>query len=45
MVAFKYPNFFLNADLNVHVKVFNFIVKANAKNYKEYISSMHLAIC
>jgi hypothetical protein len=30
-VAFKYLDFKKNVDLNVHVKVFNFIVKANAR--------------
>ncbi len=43
-VAFKYPDFKEDANLNVHVRVFNFIVKANAKTLKN-ISSMHLIIC
>jgi hypothetical protein len=44
MVAFKYPYFKEDDDLNVHVRVFNFVVKANAKTLKN-ISSMHLTIC
>jgi hypothetical protein len=31
MVALKYPNFKKDVDLDAHVKVFNYIVKANAK--------------
>ncbi len=37
MVSFKYPNFLKYVDLNVHVKVFNFVVKANEKTFEEYI--------
>ncbi len=36
-VAFKYPDFKKDDDLDVHVKVFNFVVKANAETSKEYI--------
>jgi hypothetical protein len=36
-LAFKYPNFKKDDDPNVHVRVFNFVVKANAKASKEYI--------
>ncbi len=45
MVTFKYPNFKKDVDLDVHIKVFNSTVKANVETSKEYISSMHLAIC
>jgi len=37
MVALKYLDFKKNADLNVDVRVFNFITKANAKTSKKYI--------
>jgi hypothetical protein len=37
MVAFKYLNFKKYVNINVHVRVFNFAVKANAKTFKEYI--------
>ncbi len=37
MVAFKYPNFKKDANPNVHVKVFNSIIKVNAKTSKKYI--------
>ncbi len=37
MVALKYPDFKKNANPNVHVRVFNFVVKANAKTSKKYI--------
>jgi hypothetical protein len=33
-VALKYPDFKKDVDLNAHVKVCNFIVKANAKSSK-----------
>ncbi len=36
-VAFKYLDFKKDVDLNVHVKAFNYAVKANAKNSKENI--------
>jgi alpha-acetolactate decarboxylase len=42
-VALKYYDF-KEDDLNVHVRVFDFVVKENAKTLKN-ISSMHLAIC
>jgi hypothetical protein len=37
MVAFKYLDFKKDVDPNVHVRVFNFIVKAIAKTFEEYI--------
>ncbi len=37
MVALKYPNFFKNDNLDVHVKMFNFVIKANAETSEEYI--------
>jgi hypothetical protein len=36
-VALKYPNFKKNDDPNVHVKMFNSIVKANAETSEKYI--------
>jgi hypothetical protein len=36
-LTFKYPNFKKDDDPNVHVKVFNFVVNANAKTSKVYI--------
>ncbi len=36
-VDFKYPNFKKNVNPNAYVKVFNFVVKANAKTFEEYI--------
>ncbi len=39
-VALKYPNFKKDVNPNVHVKVFNFTVKANAKTSKKYIINM-----
>jgi hypothetical protein len=36
-VAFKYLNFKKDVDLNVHVKVFNFVVKENVETSKNYI--------
>jgi hypothetical protein len=36
-VAFKYLDFKKHVDPNVHVKVFNSIVKANAKTFEKYI--------
>jgi hypothetical protein len=35
-VAFRYPNFKKNVNLNVHVRVFNFVEKTNAKTFEEY---------
>ncbi len=43
MVAFKYLNFKKDVDLNVHVKVFNFVTKKMSRLLKS-ISSMRLAI-
>jgi len=37
MVAFKYPDFIKDANPNAHVRVFNFIIKKNAKTFEEYI--------
>jgi hypothetical protein len=37
MVAFKYPNFKKDVDLDVHVKVFNSIVKVNVKTSEKFI--------
>jgi hypothetical protein len=36
-VAIKYLDFFKNVDLDVHVRVFNSIVKINALTSKKYI--------
>ncbi len=36
-VALKYPDFKKDIDLDVNVRMFNFVVKANAKTSKEYI--------
>jgi hypothetical protein len=36
-LAFKYPNFKKDDNPNVHVRMFNFVVKANAETFKEYI--------
>jgi hypothetical protein len=41
-VAFKSPHFKKNVDPNAHVKMFNFIVKANVETSKKY--SICLAI-
>jgi hypothetical protein len=37
MVTLKYPNLKKHVDPNVHVKVFNFALKANAKTSEKYI--------
>jgi hypothetical protein len=37
MVTLKYRNLKKNVDPNVHVRVFNSIIKANAKTFEEYI--------
>jgi hypothetical protein len=37
MVALKYHDFKKDVDLNVHVKVFNSVVKANVETFEEYI--------
>ncbi len=36
-VAFKCPNFKKDVDPNVHVRMFNFVVKVNVKTSKKYI--------
>jgi hypothetical protein len=36
-VVFKYPNFLKNDDPNAHVRVFNFVVKANVETCKKCI--------
>jgi hypothetical protein len=36
-IALKYPNFKKDVNLNVHVRMFNFVVKANANTSKIYI--------
>jgi hypothetical protein len=36
-VALRYPNFKKDVDLDVHVKVFNFVIKLNAETSEEYI--------
>jgi hypothetical protein len=36
-VAFKYPEFKKDVDLDAHVRMFNSIMKANAKTFEEYI--------
>ncbi len=36
-VAFKYLDFKKNVDPNVHVRMFNYTIKANAETSKEYI--------
>jgi hypothetical protein len=36
-VALKYPNFKNDVDPHAHVKMFNFVVKENAKTFEEYI--------
>jgi len=38
-VAFKYPNFKKDVDLDAHVRMFNFVVKANVKTFEKYIIS------
>jgi hypothetical protein len=37
MIVLKYLDFKKDVDLDGHVKVFNFVVKANAKTFEEYI--------
>jgi hypothetical protein len=37
MVALKYLDFKKNVDPYAHVRVFNYVVKANAKTFKEYV--------
>jgi hypothetical protein len=36
-VAFKYPDFKKDVDLDAHVRVFNSIIKINTETSKEYI--------
>jgi hypothetical protein len=36
-VALKYHDFKKDVDLDVHVRVFNSVVKTNAKTFEEYI--------
>ncbi len=36
-VTLKYHDFKRDVNLNVHVKVFNYIVKTNAETFEEYI--------
>jgi hypothetical protein len=37
MVALKYHDFKKYADPNVHVKVFNFVIKTNTETFEEFI--------
>jgi hypothetical protein len=37
MVALKHHDFKKDADLNAHVKVFNYAIKTNVETSKEYI--------
>jgi hypothetical protein len=37
MVTLKYHDFKKDVDLDVHVKVFNFVVKVNVETFEEYI--------
>jgi hypothetical protein len=36
MIAVKYLDFKKNVDPNVHLKMFNFVIKENAETSKEY---------
>jgi hypothetical protein len=36
-VTLKYPNLKKDDNVDVHVRVFNFAMKANAKSFEEYI--------
>ncbi len=36
-VTLKYPDFKKDDNVDVHVRVFNFAMKANAKTFEEYI--------
>jgi hypothetical protein len=36
-VVFKYLDFKKDVDLDAHVRMFNFVVKANAEAFEEYI--------
>jgi hypothetical protein len=37
MVVLKYLDFKKNVDLDVHVRIFSFTMKANIKSFEEYI--------
>jgi hypothetical protein len=37
MVTLKYHDFKKDVDLDVHVKVFNFVVKVNVETFEEHI--------
>jgi hypothetical protein len=37
MVAFKYLDFKKDVNLDAHVRVFNFVVKANIETFEKYI--------
>ncbi len=37
IITFKYPDLKKNVDPNVHVKMFNYVVKVNAKTSEKYI--------
>jgi hypothetical protein len=37
MIALKYPDFKKDVDPNAHVRMFNFVIKANAKTFEKYI--------
>ncbi len=36
-VAFKYHDFKKDVDPNAHVRVFNYVMKGNAKTFEKYI--------
>jgi hypothetical protein len=42
MVAFKYPDFKKDVDLDAHVKVLNFVVKANVETFEIYIINVFI---
>jgi hypothetical protein len=37
IIAFKYPNFKKDVDRDVHVKMFNFVVKENVETFEECV--------
>jgi hypothetical protein len=37
VVVFKYPNFKKDVNPNVHVKVFNFVIKGNSNIFELYV--------
>jgi uncharacterized protein YcsI (UPF0317 family) len=39
IVAFKYIDFKKHANLDAHVKMFNFVVKTNVETFEEYINN------